>query len=124
MEKVVIPKMVAQVIEKIYTERKLHDEKGEFAYKLFAILDAITDNSALEKWANECDNINLLTHAILYGYEAEKTPEEIVAHRYQEAKKIQRETDSHYIEFYNDGFAEAIEFITDILEIKIKGINA
>ncbi len=125
MEKVTLPKEVAEALESL---------KADGLSNLRIAADALTahvvrgtDYFTLRMFLSESnENDDILLSALVNGYEVEMTPEEQIRELYEEAKDNYHSKTSldRWGEGYAEGVLNTVENILDILGIEVEGINA
>ena len=120
MEKVILPRDVAEAIEGLLRLGKdkcwiINAANGE---------GVGTYASKIREFASEdTGNFDILLSALVNGYTVEQTPEEMVWEYFEsEMKSLLHH--GKYDGAYYHGSTSAIKFTLDLLGIKIEGVNA
>ena len=116
MKKVKLPKHVAEALDQVI---------GKYQYKSHIVRDSVVGNDSIDGmeiiiryFRRESGNISdELLHALVIGYEVERTPEERLRDYYEYLQRIKSDS------IYDDLRAEAVEETLDILGITVEGIN-
>lgn len=111
--------------------RPVADEIEQFRYDGFETRD-ILEQAINSKGGEICDyaanvSFDALVSALVNGYDVKGTPHDEVSAYYNEMKRTawdypEDTEDPHY--HYARGAEDAIDFVLDELNIKIKGVNA
>lgn len=113
MEKVKVTKEVAEAIEDVRKAQYTNSEIIADIVKDIGCTAYGTLITTLIKFSRQSEgNIDILMHALVNGYEVEKTPEEKVVVYYEELRR----------EFEHDAMA-AVHSTLNLLGITIKGVT-
>lgn len=122
MEKVTLPKEVAEAIDRLRASGKSNMQI--VADTLCGSVYPETDNFIIRKFLQK-DGLNdqLILSALVNGYTIARTPEERIRDYYDEIMKLWEKNDDVFQQGYYEGSYDAINTVLGILSITIEGVN-
>jgi hypothetical protein len=114
MNKVILPKEVASIIEML---RRVNESNAGIVRIANGDRGMVSDS--LRKFADSEGGMNVLLEALVIGYEVEKAPQEELREYYRNIAEMEDGPDDGI----GKGILTGVEMTLNILDINIEGIN-